>query len=295
MANANKRMKLKKKVQYEEYIESRLRPLREELEDEEKGDIKILVFTSNEYMHLTRIYAHLFNKFWSPKKKVTILGYDKPNFDLPNNFKYISLGKQEGGPENWSTPLRKYIKSLKCRHLIWSTEDLFIIDKVNMNIYNRLLSMMKKDNKIGRTGLTHDIDQTEEYMIIRKFQPERTYDIIQKGNDEKFRIGGIWSLWNRNYLLKYLKPGMTPWSFENQDDAKYDGYKILGTRGNWAISFCGSINSGPEFTDGDRTNFLEQPLDFNSFNEKGKRLDEKYILELRELGYIDENNVAIKP
>jgi hypothetical protein len=254
--------------------EERKERIRIEYNTKEKGNEKIFVFTSNKYMHLTRIYAYLFNEFWSPNREVTILGYDKPTFELPKNFEYVSLGKQVGGPENWSTPLREYIESLDCKHLIWSTEDLFIISPI--------------------AGLTRDIEITEKYVTLEE-KPHGTYDIIMKGENEPFRIGGIWSLWNREYLLKYLKPGMTPWSFENQSEANYDGYKILGTRKNWMLHFCGSINSGDGYTNSDRINFLNKPLRFDDFYVRKKIvLDEKYILQLRELGYIDENNVALQ-
>ena len=39
-------------------------------------------------------FQYLFNKFWSDKQKVTILGYEEPKFKLEDNFNFISLGKQ---------------------------------------------------------------------------------------------------------------------------------------------------------------------------------------------------------
>jgi len=289
---ALKRMKEKKQAIHEFHIEKRRVNSIRNVNKIEDGDIENLVFTSNDYMHLVRIYAHLYNEFWDSERKVKVLGYDEPNFELPNNFEFVSLGKQTGGPQNWSNPLREYIQSLTCKYIVWSTEDLFIIENVHLDMYAHLVTMIKGDDSIGRIGLTKDIEITEKYDIVQKLE---RYDIIMKGQDEPFRIGGIWSLWNKDYLLKYLKPDMTPWSFENQEEAINDGYKILGTRRNYVLSFCGSINSGPKKSDKDRLDFLKQPLDFDSFNESGKRLGKRYTLKLKELGFMDENSVAIRP
>lgn len=285
----SKRIKEKKQFLQKQYVIQKRKNLEKEIEIIENNEVENLVFTSNNYIHLTKIYAYLYNEFWTPTRKVKILGYNIPNFNFPNNFEYISLGKQIGGVENWSTSLRKYIESLTSKYIIWSTEDLFIIENVNLDIYIYLLSMMKNDDSIGRIGLTKDIELTNQCITTKKFEH---YDIIMKQDNEPFRIGGIWSLWNREYLLKYLKPNMSPWEFENQSEANYDGYKILGTKRDYVITFCGSINSGPKKTNKDRLNFLKQPLNFNCFNQPNKRLNKIYVSKLKELGFINENIIA---
>ena len=59
-------------------------------------DFGVYVWTSNQLMHCLPAWCYLFNKFWGKEQEVRILGYDKPTFDLPDNFQYISLGKQRG-------------------------------------------------------------------------------------------------------------------------------------------------------------------------------------------------------
>ncbi|KKK57355.1 hypothetical protein LCGC14_3055310, partial [marine sediment metagenome] len=55
--------------------------------------MKVYVSTSNQYLHLVKIYAYLFNKFWNrPGQEVVVLGYDAPTFDLPDNFSFVSMG-----------------------------------------------------------------------------------------------------------------------------------------------------------------------------------------------------------
>ena len=65
-----------------------------------KTDLPIYVTTSNGYMKVVKVFCYLFNKFWGSQQEVNIVGFDPPDFELPNNFKFISLGKQRG-PEYW--------------------------------------------------------------------------------------------------------------------------------------------------------------------------------------------------
>ena len=59
--------------------------------------VNIYISTSNKYIHLIKPFQYLFNKFWSDKQKVTVMGYEEPKFKLEDNFDFISLGKQITG------------------------------------------------------------------------------------------------------------------------------------------------------------------------------------------------------
>ena len=58
----------------------------------------IYISTSDKYVFLLKPFAYLFNKFWSKDQKVVILGYTKPDFKLPKNFEFVSMGisRKEG-------------------------------------------------------------------------------------------------------------------------------------------------------------------------------------------------------
>jgi hypothetical protein len=47
--------------------------------------MKIIVTTSNKYLHILPIFCFLFNKFWDKDQPVEIVGYDRPSFPLPSN------------------------------------------------------------------------------------------------------------------------------------------------------------------------------------------------------------------
>ena len=72
------------------------------------------------------------------------------------------------------------------------------------------------------------------------------YNVIEASQNSQYRITVAWSLWNREYLLKYLVDGYSPWEFEGKGGglAKNDGYKILGTSKNYCIYQCMGLRKG---------------------------------------------------
>ena len=74
--------------------------------------MKIYISTSDKYVHLIEPFAFLFNKFWSSEQQVVVLGYNKPDFKLPKNFEFISMGISRNDPKEWSTDLRNYFQSI---------------------------------------------------------------------------------------------------------------------------------------------------------------------------------------
>jgi hypothetical protein len=57
--------------------------------------MNVFVTTSDWYNPLIPGFAYLFNRFWSLRQPVTILGYSPPDLELPSNFRFQSLGRPE--------------------------------------------------------------------------------------------------------------------------------------------------------------------------------------------------------
>ena len=244
----------------------------------ENIDIPMYVFTCNQYLHLTQIFAHMFNKFWSPKKQVTILGYDEPDFSLPDNFKFVSMGEQPESAQQWSNGLRKFLKETEETHLMWATEDSFIGEELDLEIYNTLASHTL-DSRVGKIEVTNNLEFTTLHDTIEQ---KLNYSIIESKQNTYNRLWGTWSIWNKEYLLKYLTNDLTPWEFEsiNSKKAINDSYRILGTKDNYAVKSCCAIrttdgnskaiiaNEGKELVDADsfRAQKLSQPLDLRLIN-----------------------------
>ena len=61
-----------------------------------RKDLGIYVWTSNRNIRCVQAWSYLFNKFWPYKASVRVLGYDLPEFDLPDNFEFISPSITKG-------------------------------------------------------------------------------------------------------------------------------------------------------------------------------------------------------
>ena len=56
-------------------------------------------------------------------------------------------------------------------------------------------------------------------------------DVLVNDQDVEYRVAIQMSIWNKEYLLHYLKPNLNPWAVELQalHTARNDGWDILGT------------------------------------------------------------------
>ena len=173
--------------------------------------MKIFISTSNKYIHLIRPFQYLFNKFWSDSQRVTILGYNEPTFELYSNFDFISLGEQTT-VQDWCSDLKGFFETIDDKYFIHAVEDQFIIKPVQQNLIPILVDLM--DDNVGRIALEtaaqtkpHTIIQTE----VETEYPYRETPIIELDQEADYRLSVVYSIWNKEYMLKYLEPNMNPW------------------------------------------------------------------------------------
>lgn len=177
--------------------------------------MKIICTTSDKYLHLIPVFAFLFNKYW-PGQQCEVVGYTKPN-NLPDNFTFYSMGKQ-GHVSEWSNDLRKYFEQ-QPTWFVWLMEDTFFKEPVNLHGVDMCYLDSQEYPQCGRYDLTGDV-QHREFLNVDGVQ-------VLAHPSSRYRLSTQPSIWNRDYLLQYLTPGMTPWEFETQDP-KNDGWNILG-------------------------------------------------------------------
>jgi hypothetical protein len=183
--------------------------------------MKITVTTSDKYHHLLKIFVYLFNKNWSSAQEVEIVGYNKPYFELPNNFTFYSLGKQSNTNKDFSNDLRKYFEK-QDEWFIWVMEDSWIksVDFVELSILKYLIFHVPNLGKINLSRATQIQDH-------RLYDTIDDYRILENTQTSLYRLSTAPSIWNREFLLQYLKPNLNPWDFETQESIN-DGWRILG-------------------------------------------------------------------
>ena len=244
-------------------------------------NINIYVTVSDKYQWLLKPFCYLFNKFWGENQKVTFLCYKPIKFNLPSNFSFISLG-EDLGPNKWSNSLINFFKTTKETHFILGLEDQFITGPIKKNILNILLKECSNP-KVGRINLMRDT-VNRPHSLYKKINED--FSIIEAKQNSSYRISLMWSLWNKDYFLNYLKPNMSAWEFEGNYGEKgiNDGYHILGTK---------SKNGPPDNAPLDVSNVIwrgnSKRLNFHKSNyphlkwdiKKGAGLDPRIVKEMK--------------
>lgn len=185
--------------------------------------MKIIVTTSNNYLHILPIFCHLFNKYWDSKQRVEIVGYDKPQFELPSNFSFVSLGKQTPDKQNFSRDLRKYFAK-QDKFFFWFMEDTFIKAPIDFRVLNFLKSLTEKIPDVGRINLTREVVKQDHHY----FTTVDRYDIYKNNKFSLYRLSTQPSIWNKHFVLQYMAEDLSPWEFECQSDHAVDEFQVLG-------------------------------------------------------------------
>ena len=240
------------------------------------SDLKVYVTTSNEYVHVLKIFSHLFNKFWGPHQEVIVAGFDKhPDFDLPENFKFVSLGKQVVPYTDFCADMRKLIDIIEDDYFISLEENEFIIRPVNFKILEAFQPYLNPD--LGRVDFTRGVS-TRPHTIIKK---EEDYDIISSNLEANYRIAMRAGIWNKSYLSSHCQYPIDTHAFEHvaTERSRYDGHNIISSSRDWAVTNMDGI----KHTEGP---FVTNLRSLPPSRSRGIPVDEETIQELVDLNFV---------
>jgi hypothetical protein len=165
--------------------------------------MKICVTTCDKYEHLMPGFAHLFNKYWGVVP-VDVLGY-RPPPALPANFQFVQL---EGPQAAWTTGCQAYVKSLPPKSAVcWLLDDYWFYGPVYHTIVDELMHMVES-GEIAKG----DLSNNTKNLGAGKYHTRFNYWLANQ--DAQYRSSLQAAIWNREYILKLLAPGRSPWQFE---------------------------------------------------------------------------------
>jgi hypothetical protein len=204
-------------------------------------DVKILLPTCNQYIHLTQGLIYTLNKFWPNHGEIIIIGYDKPKFSLDDKCTFISMGEQLG-PHEWSNDLIKFFEDFGDEYFINIIDDTLMTRDADENQIEYLFNMIKNDNDIGKIFIHGSLAGSGNFSIL----DDEKYDLISINQTCDYRTSIQSSIWRKSYFLQLLKPNLTPWQFELQH-IKNDGVKIISTRSNHPTMYSHLYRIGNKF------------------------------------------------
>lgn len=220
------------------------------------SDYRVVVSTCDKYLPYLKPFIHQFQTYWGKEQQVLVAGFTPPEFDMPNNFKFRSVGNMQDYPINkWSNSIIKLLDFIKDEVLVFMLEDYWITDKVDIEGVQLLVDYAKTHPEVIRIDLTPDRFHTMKYHPEFAGKYDYQYGSLGHLNLVKSKCGApytlsmITSVWRKDNILKVLQPDWDPWQVEMQGSyATYlhgEDMIVLGTE-SAVVPHCVGIRKLPE-------------------------------------------------
>lgn len=231
----------------------------------------VYVITSDRYLPALKPFAHQLNKHWSPKPEVIVGGFTPPDFDLPANFQFHSIGPFSDYPiERWSNALFRFVSAMPHQVFCLMLEDYWITGDVDSGGIDMLRDYMMQFHYVARMDLTADRDKSG---MATEYGTCGYMELVFSNPDSPYHMSLMTALWRKEHLLRLLVPNESPWDLELKGTPRLaslrDEVVVLGTKNH------------P----------LRHTLAFRGGHENKLLLDEltpEDVEELRSLGLLEE-------
>ena len=191
--------------------------------------MRVFCFTSDKYLWAIKGFVHQINKYWLGIETV-VVGFTEPDFDLPTNFSFYSVGKFEDYPaDKWSDAVIKFLIGVEDEIFILMLEDYWLTRKVDSKAVDFLGWYIQKHPDISGIDLTTDRLYGAN---LRDYESLDTLDLVINDPPAPYHFSLQARMWRRSDILRYLKPGETPWQTEITGSGRMirDRAIVLGTR-----------------------------------------------------------------
>lgn len=191
----------------------------------------LYIMTSDKYIGALQPFAYLLKKYWNPPPTVIVGGFTPPDFPLPENFHFHSLGKFEDYPVNkWSDALMKMLLELPHEVFVLMLEDYWLCQPVDVTAVDVACDYMNQFEYVARFDLTAD---RKFSGYAKPYGKAGGVNLLISDPDSQYHCSLMAALWRRKHLLKVLVAGETPWETElngtNRLRALRDHCIVLGT------------------------------------------------------------------
>ncbi len=177
--------------------------------------------------------AWLLNKYWSPAPEVLVMGFTPPDFELPSNFMFHRVGKQEDYPfEKWCDALIETCEAIPDEVFILLLEDMWPIRKINTEAIRILYDYMVQFEYVARIDLSTD----RLYAHGMKDYGTAAYlDLIVSMPGSPYHMSLQPGMWRKKHLLATMQRGWSAHVLETQGTPVLSYNRdviVLGTK-NW--------------------------------------------------------------
>ena len=197
----------------------------------------IIIPTCNKYMPIVKANLYSINYFWRNRGAIIIIGYDAPEFSLPKNTKFISLG-EDLTPEKWSNGLFNFFNSYDKERFILHMDDHCIVAPVQDKYINNIEKIMKNDESIDKIMLHPFLLNIPVEKYLHEFKNLNLF--ISRDNYGSTTL--MPAVWKTSYIKSILNKNLNPHEFELQDNFFIEN-KTLFTH-NEILMISSLVNKG---------------------------------------------------
>ena len=208
---------------------------------------KYYITTSDKVMWSLKECSHSFNHFCDAKIRPTVLGYEKPEFELPENFEFLSMGKDRG-ITYWAEDLYNAFSNIDEDFIIWGLDDYEYQKRFELDVINDICQNHLNENT-NWFGLS-DGPAKRSHELVKDYGD---FQVIKLKQDAEYRVTCQVNIWNRKRLVHYLRvaamsnqrvlsyPPGSPWYFEVlcSQLAKNDGYDVYAFKNIVPVHYRG--------------------------------------------------------
>lgn len=249
------------------------------------SDYRVIVRTCDAYIDALKPFAWLFNKYWSNAQPVLVAGFTPPDFALPSNFEFMSLGTSEQSEaRHWSDMTIKLLQAIPDDVFVFMMEDFWLINPVAIDGIDKCIEVARSNADILRIDITGERYRANlsAHHTVARFENEHI-PLIKSYDGMPYQVALCATIYRRSQFLRLLEPQWTPWDVEIRGTNKYRELNphspiVLGVI-KPLLDYCNGMKQDPrKFEQGLRGKdaVVMQP----------EGLQQKDYFELKELGLI---------
>lgn len=177
-------------------------------------NIPVYVLTNDRHLWLLRGFGYLFNKYW-PGQSVTVFGFNKPSFPLPDSFRFQSMGRTNYPARQWSDAVKMMLSIIPESHFIFMLEDYWLNRIVDpMEIEEHYL-LAKSIPQLLRLDLSNDrVTKKGVYKQTMAGGGSNFLNVVRSPAKTPYQMSFQAGIWNREQMNAVMRPGETPWEAE---------------------------------------------------------------------------------
>lgn len=201
--------------------------------------------TSDLCNHTLDGFFHQWKKYYDGEHIGVVVGFSKPDCDMPDNFRFISQGKQEDFPRSrWSWRLNDVLDNVADDIFMLLLDDYWLIRQVDTKAIMMIRDYMEQFQNVIKFDLATERlfstnAETPPGGYNKFYQNRNTYgrlghlDLIKSDPDSGYHMSLWGGMWRKALLKEMLVPGESAQEIEINGTHRLSqrpDLLVLGTR-----------------------------------------------------------------